>query len=153
GSAKSIATARPSPCGDSQPARSSPSSDPGISPRAIMSDSVPNPRPLIPNPRQSLSIIPNPSTLCYRVLMPQQPPALHARAMDEIRFIRSTMERAGRFTAVPGWGGVAMGLSALVAAAAAGPPGAGGRWLFVWLGDAVFAAIVAFVAIVRKAKR
>ena len=47
------------------------------------------------------------------------PVAIDDHARDNLRFIRETMERAASFTAVPGWGGVAMGITALGAAAVA----------------------------------
>jgi hypothetical protein len=85
--------------------------------------------------------------------MPDRPQALHAHAMDELRFIRATMERAGAFTAVPGWGGVVMGMTALVAGMMAGPPRSDRRWLAIWLGEAVVAAAIAFATMLRKASR
>ena len=72
--------------------------------------------------------------------------------MDELRFIRSTMERASGFTAIPGWGGLVMGVTALVAAPIAGVPRNDPRWLTVWLGDAVVAAAVGTVTMVHKAR-
>jgi hypothetical protein len=83
---------------------------------------------------------------------PAEPQALHTHAIDELRFIRRTMERAGAFTAVPGWGGVLMGVTALAAVAIAGVPRHEPRWLAVWLGDAVLAAGIALVAITRKGR-
>lgn len=84
--------------------------------------------------------------------VPPDTPALQARAMDNLSFIRHTMERATAFTAVPGWGGVVMGLVALLAAGAAhGRPAR--EWLATWLGAAVLALAVGGWAMTRKARR
>ncbi|HEY4953546.1 MAG TPA: hypothetical protein VII02_01545 [Gemmatimonadaceae bacterium] len=84
---------------------------------------------------------------------PAEPPALHVRAMDNLAFIRNTMEAAGSFTAVSGWGMVAVGvLAAVVAAVAARQPTSVGV-LQVWLVSAVLAPVVMLPAIVRKARR
>ena len=85
---------------------------------------------------------------------PREPgAALHARAMDNLSFIRSTMERATAFTAVPGWGGVAMGLTALLAAALAASQATDREWLTVWLGTSVIALSLGGWAMAAKARR
>lgn len=76
---------------------------------------------------------------------------LHTRAMDNLRFIRETMERAGAFTAVPGWGGCAMGVSALIATWIAARQGSTEAWLAVWLTEGAFAIALGAVAMKRKA--
>jgi len=81
-----------------------------------------------------------------------EPVSLQTHAMDNLRFIRETMERAGSFTAVPGWGGVAMGASALIAAGVAAYQPSPERWLATWLLEAAFAMVLAVLAIRRKAK-
>lgn len=81
------------------------------------------------------------------------PVALGDRAMDDLRFIRKTMERGAAFTAVPGWGGVGMGVSALAAAALAAVQPTSDRWLLVWTIEAVFAVSLGIIAIQRKARR
>lgn len=72
--------------------------------------------------------------------------------MDNLRFIRETMERAASFTAVPGWGGVAVGITALAAAAIASVQPTPERWLGVWLGEAVLSLVIATWAMHRKAR-
>lgn len=73
--------------------------------------------------------------------------------MDDLRFIRRTMERGPAFTAVPGWGGVGMGVSALVAAALASSRPTAEGWLVVWLAEALVAIGICIWAMRRKARR
>jgi hypothetical protein len=72
--------------------------------------------------------------------------------MDNLSFIRDTMERATSFTAVPGWGGVAIGITALAASAIAAAQPTSRRWLAVWLGEAVVAFALGSVALARKSR-
>jgi hypothetical protein len=79
-----------------------------------------------------------------------EPISLHVHAMDNLKFIRETMERAGSFTAVPGWGGFAIGVSALLAAAIAWRM-SGAMWLGTWLTEGAFAIALGALSMKRKA--
>jgi hypothetical protein len=81
------------------------------------------------------------------------PVALDDRARDNIRFIRETMERAGSFTAVPGWGGISLGITALGAAAIASRIARPRDWLLLWLGELAVAIGIAGWATLSKARR
>ena len=88
------------------------------------------------------------------------PRPMRDRALDNLQFIRSTMERAGSFTAVPGWGMVVLGVTALVATALAGTvpvaPADGtsqSHWLWVWMFEALLGAGVGVAALLYKAMR
>lgn len=82
-----------------------------------------------------------------------RPVPLHTHAFEDLRFIRETMENAASFTAVPGWGGVAMGLTAVAAAVAAPPPSRPVAWLVSWLAAALGAFAVGALGIYWKARR
>jgi hypothetical protein len=81
-----------------------------------------------------------------------EPIRLEDRAAADLSFIRDTMARAGTVTSVPGWGGVAMGVTALAAAWIAARQGSYVEWLMVWLGEAIVALGLGGVAMVRKAE-
>ena len=85
--------------------------------------------------------------------IPPEPPALHARAMDNLAFIRDTMEKAGSFTAVSGWGMVAVGTIATIAATIASSQHSVLRSIYVWMAAAVLSPCVMLWAIVGKARR
>jgi hypothetical protein len=76
---------------------------------------------------------------------------LEDRAADNLRFIRETMERAGSFTAVPGWGGAAIGFTAFAAAALASHQPTATRWIFIWLVEAGLAMVLAVLTVAQKA--
>ena len=73
--------------------------------------------------------------------------------MDNLAFIRDTMEAAGAFTAVSGWGMVAVGIIATIAAVISFAQQSVVQSLFVWLAAAVLAPMVMLWAIVQKARR
>jgi hypothetical protein len=61
------------------------------------------------------------------------------------------MERAQAFTGVPGWGGVGMGVTALLAAWLASRQPSVERWLLTWVAEGWLAFAIGVVAMVRKA--
>jgi hypothetical protein len=81
------------------------------------------------------------------------PLPLHAHAEADLRYIRTAIERAGSFTSISGWGEVAVGVSALAAAAIAPADCTQDRWLAVWLGEALVAAAITVWAAVLKSQR
>src|SRR5262249_39803876 len=95
--------------------------------------------------------MPNPSPL--RSATSREPIPIDARAADHLRYIRETMESAAEFTAVPGWGGLAMGITALAAAAVASRQTTARGWLVVWLAEVFIAVAIAAPAAATKARR
>jgi hypothetical protein len=83
----------------------------------------------------------------------KSPITLQGHAIDNLQFIRDAMASAGRFTAIPGWGGVAMGISAIAAAAIASRADSPSRWTLWWLGEALLASVIGMAGIARKAQR
>ena len=84
---------------------------------------------------------------------PPEDPALHVRAMDNLSFIRQTMERATAFTAVPGWGGVAIGVLALAAALVADTRPSAAEWAATWLVTSALALTLGGWTMAAKARR
>jgi hypothetical protein len=82
----------------------------------------------------------------------EEPPALHARAMDNLKYIRETMERSTTFTLISGWGQVAIGTTALAAAYIASRQTSFKDWMVVWLVEELVALLIAGWSMDRKAR-
>src|SRR5688572_12962941 len=80
----------------------------------------------------------------------RDPPALHDRAIQDLSFIRRTMEGAASFTDVPGWGLVTIGVTAIAAAAVAHVQPTPFRWLSIWLLEALLGATLGTALMFRK---
>lgn len=82
-----------------------------------------------------------------------EPMNIGDRAIDNVRFIREMMERSASFTAVPGWGGMLMGATAIAAAFQANYYRPSMRdWLLVWLCEAALAFAIGLLTLWQKAK-
>jgi len=90
---------------------------------------------------------------CF-LLMAEDPLPIHEHALENLRVIRETMERAGSFTSIPGWGGFFIGITAggaaVVAQRAVADPRA---WLRTWLIEAALAAVIAAATMAAKWRR
>jgi hypothetical protein len=80
-------------------------------------------------------------------------PALHERAIQDLSFIRRTMESASSFTDVPGWGLVVIGVTAIGAAVLARAQSSAGRWLSVWVMEAGLSATIGAIMMWLKMRR
>ncbi|MEQ1645557.1 MAG: hypothetical protein ABL959_19055 [Pyrinomonadaceae bacterium] len=81
-----------------------------------------------------------------------EPVSLGDRAIDNLAFIRETMERSTSFTAVPGYGGMLMGVTALVAAYIAAQQIYLRDWLVTWLVEAGLAFAIGLLAMWQKSR-
>jgi hypothetical protein len=80
------------------------------------------------------------------------PVALDEHAAAHLAYIRDTMARASSFTAVPGWGGVAMGTTAIAASLVAARQITPRSWFAVWLAEAVLATSIGLAATILKSR-
>lgn len=81
-----------------------------------------------------------------------EPVNIGDKAIDNLKFIRETMERSTVFTTVPGYGGMLMGATAIAAAYVANNQGVIKDWLSVWLGEGILAFAIGFLAMWQKSK-
>jgi len=77
---------------------------------------------------------------------------LHDRAMDNLRYIRETMERATPFTGISGRGEMAIGATALVASVVAAQQPSFNSWLAIWLAEGLISLLIAGWSMDRKVR-
>ena len=84
--------------------------------------------------------------------VPQDPIPLHTHALDNLRYIRETMERATPFTGISGSGEIAIGATALVASVIAAQQSNFKLWLAIWLAEALISLLIAGWSMDRKSR-
>jgi len=87
-----------------------------------------------------------------RLVSPTEPPALHDRAMDNLLYIRETMERATPFTGISGWGEIAIGATASFAAVVAAGQSSFKGWFAIWVAEGLISLLIAGWSMDRKAR-
>jgi hypothetical protein len=87
-----------------------------------------------------------------RLVSHPEPPALHDRAMDNLRYIRETMERATPFTGISGRGEIAIGATALLASVIAAQQPTFKSWIATWLAEGLVSTLIAGWSMDRKAR-
>jgi hypothetical protein len=94
-----------------------------------------------------------PDSQTHRRFRPLSRRPLPQRALEDLRYIRETMERSSTLTATSGWGQVLVGSTAIAAAIIAARQPTQQRWLAVWLIEASLALSISLLAMTRKARR
>src|SRR6201988_4557000 len=77
-------------------------------------------------------------------------PELHDRAMDNLRYIRETMERATPFTGISGRGEMAIAATALLASVIAARQPNFKFWVDPWLGEGFLSLLIGVWSMDRK---
>ena len=94
----------------------------------------------------------NASPLRNKAPEAREPVNISNRAEENLKFIRETMERSTSFTAVPGYGGMLMGATAIAAAVVASYQVYLVNSLAIWLGEAALAFAIGLLAMWQKSK-
>ena len=79
-------------------------------------------------------------------------PALHVRAMADLRFIRETMESVSSFSAFSGWGLILIGVVATACGLLAARQPTRPRWLLAWVAAAAVSAVIGALSTARKTR-
>jgi hypothetical protein len=81
-----------------------------------------------------------------------EPTPIDFGAVENLRYIRSTIEAAHTFTTVPGKGCIAMGITALAAVGLESIPALASYWLAIWVAAAIVACCSALWFMEQKAR-
>ena len=76
---------------------------------------------------------------------------MHEHALDNLKYIRSAMQGATEFTAVPGYAMMLVGVSALTAAWLGAGAGTKETWLAIWTAEGMAAVLMGFIGLIWKA--